>query len=307
MSSPEERRWRKSCANSEHHASTSVKDFAAQWILHCIVRRIASAVSAGCEQVTPTGGHLIHNDRMALQNIYDDPKFFEGYLRLRATDTGLNGVLEQPAIGALLPSLVGLRVLDLGCGFGDLAREARRNGAAHVMGIDLSERMLAEARSRTSDPNIEFVRCSIEEFKSPAASWDLAVCSLALHYVENYAGVVHQVAHCLRPGGTFVFSVEHPLVTANPSGWVRDDRGVKLHWALDHYAAEGERRMSWFVDGVTKYHRTVSTYVNQLLDAGFAIRRLAEPLPVQEAVKARPELLSEFRRPPFLLIRAERL
>ena len=48
---------------------------------------------------------MIHNDRMALQNIYDDPDFFEGYLRLRATDTGLNGVLEQPAIRALIPAV----------------------------------------------------------------------------------------------------------------------------------------------------------------------------------------------------------
>lgn len=249
----------------------------------------------------------IHNVGMALQNIYDDPTFFDGYLRLRAADTGLNGVLEQPAIRALVPPLAGLRVLDLGCGFGDFAREARQDGAARVLGIDLSERMLAEARSRTSDPDIEFLRCSIEEFRSSAASWDLVVCSLALHYVKDYAAAVRQVAHCLRPGGSFVFSVEHPLVTANPAGWVRDDRGGKLHWALDHYATEGERRTSWFVDGVTKYHRTVSTYVNELLDAGFAVRRLAEPLPLKEALKERPGLLSEFRRPPFLLIRAERL
>src|SRR5215472_6067485 len=93
------------------------------------------------------------------QNIYDDPKFFEGYERLRQSRAGLNEVLEQPALRSVLPaSLAGMRVLDLGCGFGDFAREARREGALLVVGIDPSRRMLERAIALTQDPAIEYRR-----------------------------------------------------------------------------------------------------------------------------------------------------
>jgi len=71
------------------------------------------------------------------QNIYDDPQFFEGYQKLRDGDTGLNGAVEEPAIRSLLPNLHGLRVLDLGCGFGDFCRFARANGALSVVGVEV--------------------------------------------------------------------------------------------------------------------------------------------------------------------------
>lgn len=243
---------------------------------------------------------------MALQNVYDNPTFFEQYRRLRDEDSGLNGALEQPALQALLPSMAAKRVLDLGCGFGHFARQARAAGAECVTAVDLSERMLTEAIRRTSDPEIHFVRSAVEDFESSASSCDLVVSSLALHYVLDYEGVIKRVARWLRPGGSLVFSVEHPIATANPSAWIRNERGEKLHWALDHYSAEGQRRTSWFIEGVVKYHRTVATYVNGLLDAGLQLRRLAEPVPVLEAAQGRPELESEFRRPAFLLLAADK-
>ena len=76
------------------------------------------------------------------QNIYDDEEFFAGYSRLRRSVEGLDGAPEWPALRALLPNLSGLKVLDLGCGFGWFCRWARQQGAARVLGIDVSERML---------------------------------------------------------------------------------------------------------------------------------------------------------------------
>src|SRR5215468_10172806 len=77
------------------------------------------------------------NPMSSAQNIYDDPLFFAGYERLRRTAIGLNEVLEQPALRSMLPaSLEDMRILDLGCGFGDFARKARSEGARAVVGID---------------------------------------------------------------------------------------------------------------------------------------------------------------------------
>ena len=72
------------------------------------------------------------------QNIYDDPKFFEGYSRLPRSVAGLDGAPEWPALRALIPALQGCSVVDLGCGYGWFCRWAREAGAARVLGLDVS-------------------------------------------------------------------------------------------------------------------------------------------------------------------------
>lgn len=238
------------------------------------------------------------------QNIYDDPIFFEGYKSLRQRDTGLNGVLEVPAINALLPSLQGLRVLDLGCGFGDFARHARSQGAIEVVAVDVSEKMIAEAKRLTHDEGIVYVHSSIEAFLPDPESFHVIVSSLALHYVADYAAVTRNAFSALLPGGSFIFSVEHPVCTAYPVGWAHDADGQVLHWPLDQYHAEGERHTKWFIDGVTKFHRTLQTYINSLISAGFRLDHLGEPRPTDAALLSRPALQDSLRRPPFLLLAA---
>jgi SAM-dependent methyltransferase len=244
---------------------------------------------------------------MSAQNIYDDPAFFAGDAHLPRSRLGLAVVFEWPAFQRLLPPLQDKRVLDLGCGLGYFAREARARGARQVLGVDLSERMLQQARARTADPGITYVRASLEEFEPPADSFDLVVSSLALHYIADYPRIVRRVAACLVPGGRFDFSVEHPIFTAHGTGdWQTSQDGTRLHWPVDHYRNEGERRTTWFVDGVVKYHRTVETYVNALLDAGLMLARLEEPEADPTALAEHPEWQDERRRPPFLLLAADR-
>lgn len=238
------------------------------------------------------------------QNIYDDPRFFEGYRRLRDSDSGLNGTVEDPAFLSVLPSLQGRAVLDLGSGFGDFCRFAKSQGASLVRGVEISRRMTETAKKRTEDPTIEYVNVAVEDFTILPTEYDLVVSRLALHYVENYQAVVHSVYAGLREGGVFAFSVEHPMCTALSDGWYKTDEGEKLHWPVDNYSAEGKRKLSWFVDGVIKYHRTLQTYINTLLDCGFIITRFLEPHADARDVKVRPELRDTRRRPPFLIVAA---
>jgi SAM-dependent methyltransferase len=246
---------------------------------------------------------------MSPQNIYDDPAFFAGYVQIPRSVEGLDAIYEWPAFQRLLPaSLRGLRILDLGCGLGYFAREARARGAKSVRGVDISERMLADARARGEDPGISYVQSSLEALEPDAEAFDLVVSMLALHYIADFAGIVRKVARCLAPGGRFAFTVEHPIFTAAGTGdWHYNADGQPAHWPVDRYRDEGERRTSWIVDGVVKYHRTVETYVNTLLAAGLTLARLEEPegesLPLLEK---RPQLKQERRRPPFLLLAADR-
>src|SRR3954447_9174073 len=96
------------------------------------------------------------------QNIYDDPAFFAGYSTLERFGAGWQRAMEHADLLALLPSVDGRRVLDLGCGAGQLAHHLATAGAADVVGVDVSERMLAVARAEWSHPRVRYVRASME-------------------------------------------------------------------------------------------------------------------------------------------------
>src|SRR5579884_2340099 len=239
------------------------------------------------------------------QNKYDDPAFFANYSQMSRSIGGLDAAGEWPAFRALLPALRDKNVLDLGCGFGWHCRYAREQGARLVVGVDLSEKMLARARESTNDPAIEYRRLAIEDIDFAAGEFDVVLSSLALHYVERFDIVCQKVHSCLVPGGSFIFSVEHPIFTALAAqDWYYGPHGERLHWPVDHYQDEG-RRLARFLDhDVVKYHRTIATYVNALIDSGFTVTRLSEPYPTRELLDTHPEWRDETRRPMFLLIAA---
>src|SRR5499427_1839668 len=138
------------------------------------------------------------------QNIYDNPEFFAGYSRLGRSVEGLEGAPEWPALRALLPDLRDLRVVDLGCGFGWFCRWARQQGAAQVLGIDVSERMLARARASTQDTAITYTRADMEHLELSPESFNLVYSSLALHYIEHLNELLSEVYRSLIPGGSLV-------------------------------------------------------------------------------------------------------
>jgi SAM-dependent methyltransferase len=240
------------------------------------------------------------------QNVYDNEEFFEGYSRLGRSVAGLDGAAEWPALRAMLPALRGLRLLDLGCGFGWFCRWARRQGAAHVLGIDVSERMLARARADTDDSAITYTRADLEHLELPPASFDLAYSSLVLHYIERLEALLAQVHRALVPGGYLVFSVEHPIYTAPADPRWSVDAAGRTTWPVDGYLDEGPRSTDWLARGVIKQHRTVATYLNTLLHLGLAIAHVEEWGPTEEQVASRPGLADEHHRPPFLLVAARR-
>ena len=114
-----------------------------------------------------------------------------------------------------------------------------------------------------------------------------------------------KVYRCLVPEGIIVLSVEHPVFTALAAqDWYYGQHGERSHWPVDQYQDEGLRQARFLGHDVVKYHRTVATYVNTLIDAGFTITRLLEPQPTQEMLDKHPEMRDEARRPMFLLIAA---
>lgn len=240
------------------------------------------------------------------QNLYDDDGFFAGYARLPRSMEGLAGAPEWPALRALLPNLCDSRVLDLGCGYGWFCRWARGRGARAVLGIDVSEKMLARAAADTSDPAIAYRRADLETVELPPDAFDLVYSSLAFHYLADLDRLFGKVHRALAPGGHLVFSAEHPLYTAPfAPGWSIDAGGQK-RWPVDHYLDEGKRTPEWLGRRVEKYHRTLASWIMALLAHGFRLRHVEEWRPTDAQIGAQPSLADERHRPMFMIVAALR-
>jgi len=243
---------------------------------------------------------------MSAQNIYDDPEFLAGYVTLDRQVRGLDGAAEWPTLRSLLPDLAGRRVVDLGCGFGWFSRWANTSGAASVVGRDISTKMLERARADTTAASVEYRRSDLDHLDLAPDSADVVFSSLTLHYVRDLDRLVSTMAGSLAPGGSLVFSVEHPIYSAPTTQEFETGIHGERFWPLDNYLLEGERVRNWFVDGVVKEHRTVATYVNTVIDAGLTIDRIIEWGPTADDVRSRPKLADDRHRPWFLLLRASK-
>jgi len=220
---------------------------------------------------------------------------------------GLEGAGEWHELKNMLPDFKDKRVLDLGCGFGWHCRYAVENGARSVIGIDISQKMLSEAKSKTKCGNIEYICMPIEDIDFPEESFDVVISSLALHYIKSFEDVLDRVYKCLSRGGDFIFSVEHPIFTAQgPQDWYYDDKGNILHWPVDHYFTEGIRNAKFLGEEVIKYHRTLTTYLNSLIKIGFEITGVVEPKPAENMLNTVPGMRDELRRPMMLLVSARK-
>lgn len=245
---------------------------------------------------------------MPKQNIYDNEIFFEGYKKIRDNELNANNLFEIPALFSMMPDLNGKKVLDLGCGFGEHCRRFVNDGADQVTGIDISEKMLDVARKENSDSKISYINLAMEDIAQLNERFDVIISSLAFHYVEDFSGVVKNIYKMLYEGGLFIFSQENPLCTCHSGGdrWTRDEKGEKIYLNLANYGVEGERESVWFVNNVKKYHRTFSTIMNTLIEAGFHIEKMIEPLPTDQLLEEYPEYKDLFHKPDFLLIKAKK-
>lgn len=238
------------------------------------------------------------------ENKYDNNAFFEKYSRMPRSQKGLSGAGEWHELQKLLPDFRDKRVLDLGCGYGWHCKYAAEHGASYILGTDISEKMLTAAREKNPGASIEYRRAAMEDLRFPDGAFDVVLSSLAFHYVEEFGPLVEQISRWLNPGGSFVFSVEHPVFTAFGSqDWYYDGNGNILHFPVDNYYFEGSRKAVFLGEQVTKYHRTLTTYLDALLQNGFRLLRVVEPQPPEDMMGV-PGMRDELRRPMMLLVSA---
>lgn len=238
------------------------------------------------------------------ENKYDSEVFFEKYSQMMRSQKGLQGAGEWSELQKILPDFRGKRVLDLGCGYGWHCKYAADHQAKSVLGTDISQKMLQRAGAINAAPQIEYRCVAMEDLSFPSQTFDVVLSSLAFHYVEAFEPLVREISRWLTPGGSLVFSVEHPVFTAyGTQDWYYDERGKILHFPVDNYYYEGRRDAVFLGESVIKYHRTLTTYLNTLLEHGFVLQHVIEPQPPEEMM-ALDGMRDEMRRPMMLLVSA---
>lgn len=237
-------------------------------------------------------------------NEYDNDMFFSQYAGMARSRDGLSAAGEWHQLRPLFPPLSGKSVLDLGCGYGWHCKFSEEQGAKEVLGIDLSEKMIAEARKRNSGRRITYRVCGIDAYEYPRDAWDCVISNLALHYIPDLDQVFRRVHETLKRGGIFLFNIEHPSFTAGVGqDWIYDADRKPLYWPIDDYFVPGERVTRFLGCEVRKYHHTLTQILMGLLNSGFALEAVEEAEPPEEMMGI-AGMADERRRPMMLLVRA---
>lgn len=232
---------------------------------------------------------------------YDDPAIFDTYMSRRTSATSANETLERPVLEEIMPPLNGAAVLDLGCGEATIAPWLFEQGCQSYHGIDGSDNMIQVAQKRLENQeNVLLERDYIEMFPYPEDSYDLVLSRLAFHYIEDLPSTFARIYGALKPGGHFVYSTEHPVITSNNVSGA----APRQDWVVDRYFQSGQRKVQWLGSEVFKYHRTVEDHFLALQNAGFRILHLRESKPQMAQFQDKKLFERRSRVPLFLLLSA---
>jgi SAM-dependent methyltransferase len=233
---------------------------------------------------------------------YNDERNFSVYTAHRNHPVSPNNLLEKPILMELIGMVQGFDILDLGCGQAEIAAELLALGAASYTGLEPAEKMVKLAQENNPECRIDLA--TMEAWDYPSEAYDLVISRLALHYVEDFAGVFAKVYKSLKAGGHFVFSALHPVITSSNRAATSD--GVRLDWIVDDYFVTGKRDVAWIGSEVIQYHRTIEDYFVALQTAGFTIERLRESRPRPELFEDVELLARRNRIPLFIFFAATR-
>lgn len=235
---------------------------------------------------------------------YDKPFVFDTYTAHRAKPGSPNETIEQPILWELIESPSGLDVLDLGCGDASASKKFRGFGARAYLGVDGSKRMIELAKKNVEPGYSKVILSWLEDYTPPENMFDLVVSSLALHYVADVGHLMTKIRRSLKPGGRFIFSVEHPVITS--CNEALENSTLRQSWIVDNYFQRGPRQVKWMGDTVTKYHRTIEDFLNELSKAGLELERLRESDPPKQFFSDESLWIRRRRTPLFLFLSARK-
>jgi SAM-dependent methyltransferase len=220
---------------------------------------------------------------------------------------GADPEYEEQIVPMAAEHLAGARrVLDVGCGEGQLSRLALHGGAELAVGVDPTWGQLEVARERGG---ALFTRGVAAALPFASATFDAAIACLVFEHITDVAAAIAEVGRVLARGGRFLFFLNHPLLQTPNSGWI-DDRVLdppEQYWRVGPYLDEDET-VEEVERGVfiTFIHRPLSSYVNALVANGLVISHMAEPAPPPGFLARAEEYAAAASIPRLLFLRCEK-
>jgi cyclopropane fatty-acyl-phospholipid synthase-like methyltransferase len=232
-------------------------------------------------------------------DVYNDDMFFERYMKRRHRKESPNACIEEPVFTELLGGITGKRILDLGCGDAAFGQRLLTQGCMSYIGVEGSHKMVERANEILRDTAGHVHLSSMEDYSFPSEEYDTVISRMALHYIADLEKLFQLVHRTLVDGGSFIFSVMHPIITSSFKSYGQTAK--RQDWIVDDYFWSGKRIETWMEKEVVKYHRTVENYFRLLQDTGFTIEYLREPMPQKERFADNEEYERRMRIPLMML------
>ncbi|MDQ3252695.1 MAG: methyltransferase domain-containing protein, partial [Acidobacteriota bacterium] len=209
--------------------------------------------------------------------------------------------LNTPAFLRMLPDVAGLAGLDIGCGEGHNTRLLAGRGA-RVTAVDISQVFIRHARqSEEQEPmGIDYRVASAVELPFDDAAFDFATGFMSFMDIPETSRVLAEASRVIKPGGFLQFSITHPCYDTPHRRNLRDDDGLTYAIEVGDYFRDSDGEITEWLFGAAppeahqglpkfrtpRFTRTLSQWLNFLVETGFATERIEEPRPSDETVRA---------------------
>jgi ubiquinone/menaquinone biosynthesis C-methylase UbiE len=229
--------------------------------------------------------------------------------------------LNTPAFFAILPDVNGLAGLDIGCGEGHNTRLLPKRGA-RMTAIDIAQVFIDYAKQTEEDEplGIDYRVASAVNLPFAEAAFDFATGFMSFMDIPETGRVLAEAYRVLRPGGFLQFSISHPCFDTPHRRNLRDEHGRTYAIEVGNYFHSLDGEISEWIFGaappqatqglpqfkIPRFTRTVSQWLNLLIDVGFVIERVEEPYPGDALVLACPNIQDAQIVAYFLHIRARK-